>query len=338
MTRNYGLDLLKTICAFLVICIHAPFPDLAGDILTPIARIAVPLFFMITGYYYSHTKERQKEKKQIIKIFKLFASANILYIFWSFVKAFISGESVTAFISNTFSVKSILQFMLFNESPFSGHLWYLGAILYVLVIIFLFEKKWSRQKLYPLIPVLLLMDLALGKYSLLLFGQSVPFVFIRNFICVGLPYFLIGDMLKTRNIRMKPAKSALLSLVFVITTLAERFILGYFNVNATRDHYISTTLLAVSLFLLALHFSGKPNNRIHESLCHTGANLSSGIYILHPIFIVIISKAVEFISRYINLSVVYSYTAPFVVMIVTTVAIWVYKLITNKIKTKKSAK
>ncbi len=338
MTRNYGLDLLKTMCAFLIICIHAPFPGLVGDIFTPLTRIAVPLFFMITGFYYSRTKERQKEKKQISKIFKLFASANILYLFWSLVIAFISGESITTFISNSFSVKSILQFLLFNESPFGAHLWYLGAILYVLIIIFLFEKKWNRQKLYPIIPVLLFLDLALGKYSLLLFGQSIPYVFIRNFLCVGLPYFLIGDMINTYSIKMKPKNASLLSIIFIATTLTERFVLGYFNLNATRDHYISTTLLAVSVFLLAVHFDDKQNSKIYDGLYYIGANLSSGIYILHPIFIVIMSKAVGFISRYINIRVVYSCIAPFAIMVITTIAVWIYHLVINKIKAKTHTK
>lgn len=242
------------------------------------------------------------------------------------------------FISNSFSVKSILQFVLFNESPFGAHLWYLGAILYVLIIIFLFEKKWHRQKLYPLIPVLLLFDLALGKYSLLLFGQSVPYFLIRNFLFVGLPYFLIGDMLNTRNIKIKPKNSLLLSIVFIITTLTERFLLGYFNVNAVRDHYISTTLLAISVFLSAVHFDKKRNNIIYDGLCYTGANLSSGIYILHPVFITIMAKAVGFMSKYINISIAYSYIAPFAIMVVTTIAVWVYHLVTNKIKAKISTK
>lgn len=338
MTRNYGLDLLKTVCAFFIICIHASFPGLAGDIFTPLTRIAVPLFFMITGFYYSRTKERQKEKKQISKIFKLFISANILYLFWSLAITLISGESITMFISNSFSVKSILQFVLFNESPFGAHLWYLGAILYVLIIIFLFEKKWHRQKLYPLIPVLLLFDLVLGKYSLLLFGQSVPYFLIRNFLFVGLPYFLIGDMLNTRNIKIKPKNSLLLSIVFIITTLTERFLLGYFNVNAVRDHYISTTLLAMSVFLLAVHFDKKRNKKIYDGLCYIGANLSSDIYILHPIFITIMAKAVGFMSRYINISVAYNYIAPFAIMMVTTIAVWIYHLVINKIKAKISTK
>ncbi|MBQ1991839.1 MAG: acyltransferase family protein, partial [Clostridia bacterium] len=112
MQRNNGLDLLKTICAFMIICVHAPFPGLLGDIFTPLARIAVPVFFMITGYYYSLTKERKKEKKQIIKVLKLFLSANVLYVFWSLVKVVMNGDSITAFIGDVFSIKTILGFLV----------------------------------------------------------------------------------------------------------------------------------------------------------------------------------------------------------------------------------
>ena len=52
--RNLGVDILKFLCAFLVVMIHAPIQGVS-QYTTPIARIAVPIFFMITGYYYSIT-------------------------------------------------------------------------------------------------------------------------------------------------------------------------------------------------------------------------------------------------------------------------------------------
>lgn len=241
MHRNHGLDLTKTICAFMIICIHTPFPGLLGKIIIPLTRIAVPLFFMITGYHYSITKERKHEKKQLYKIFRLFVGANLLYFAWFLLRTWISNDSVITEIGKAFGVKSILKLILLNESPFSGHLWYLGAILYVLLIIMFFERKWNRQKLYPIVPFLLLTDIVFGKYSLLLFGQTIPYVLVRNFFCVGLPYFLIGDWLYTRNIRIKSDKSVLFIFVFAFTTLVERFLLGVFSANAKRDHYISTT-------------------------------------------------------------------------------------------------
>jgi len=332
MERNKGLDLLKAICAFLIICIHSPFPGVMGEVFTPLTRIAVPIFFMISGYYYSHIKEYKKEKKQIVKILKLFFSANILYFIWSLIFTFISGDSISLYIGKVFGLKSIIKFVLFNDSPFGGHLWYLGAILYVLLIVFVVEQKWNRSKLYPLIPVLLLLDLVLGKYSLLLFGKSVSTIFVRNFLCVGLPYFLIGDMLNTRKIKISSNKSLLLSLLFVLTTLLEKFLLVSFDVNAVRDHYISTTLLAVCVFMWAVQFDSRSNKKWYSALCFMGANLSTNIYILHPIIITVMIVIVKYVSGYIYLESVYNYIAPFLILIVAAFASWIYNFALTKTK------
>ena len=104
MERNHGLDFLKALCSFMVICIHTPFPGLMGNIITPLTRIAVPLFLMITGYYYSCMIERKNEKKQLLKILRLFISANCLFFAWSLLKSFLSGDSVITNIGNMFSI------------------------------------------------------------------------------------------------------------------------------------------------------------------------------------------------------------------------------------------
>lgn len=334
MKRNHGLDLLKVICSFMVICLHTPFPGFIGKITIPLTRIAVPLFFMITGYYYSSTIQRKKEKKQLKKIFHMFVGANLLFFAWSLIKSYTANDFTLITISNMFSMKSMLKFVLLNESPFSGHLWYLGAILYVLLIVFVFERKWDRQKLYPIVPFLLLTDLVFGKYSLLLFGQVIPYILVRNFLFVGLPYFLIGDMLYRYNTRINPKKAVLLIIVFSCTTLFERAILGAFNLNAERDHYISTTFLAVFVFLLAVQSNGKRNHKWYDTLCYIGSRLSSSIYMIHPIFITIIAKVISVLSHYIPLSIAYSYMAPFVVFIFTTIVSWMLHSVAEKSKMK----
>lgn len=70
MRRAGYVDILKALCAFLVVCIHAPFPGIVGDYFTALSRVAVPIFFMITGYYYAYTVKQNKSINQIIKIFK----------------------------------------------------------------------------------------------------------------------------------------------------------------------------------------------------------------------------------------------------------------------------
>jgi hypothetical protein len=214
-----------------------------------------------------------------------------------------------------------------------GHLWYLFALFYVLLIVFLFEKKWSRQKLYPLIPVLLLLDLVFGKYSRLLFGVAIPQIVVRNFICVGLPFFLLGDLIKTRKISMNPRKAMALAAVFAFTTLVERFLVGYFHVNAQRDHYISTIFSAVCVFLLAVQFDCKPN-KCCNALAYIGEKLSSAIYILHPIFITVLSYVVARISQNIPIYSAYRYVAPLIVMFATAFASWIYYITVKKVKDK----
>lgn len=172
--RNNSLDALKTICAFLVICIHVPFPGIVSEIITSLARIAVPIFFMITGYFYNKTDK--KPFKQIKKVIILIILSNLLY----FIPDILKNEN----ISTVFSLKNILSFIIFNESPFAGHLWYLNALLYVLIIVYFADKLKVRKFLYYAIPILLAIDLILGKYSILLFGQQFPYIIIRNFLFV----------------------------------------------------------------------------------------------------------------------------------------------------------
>lgn len=44
LLRAEQIDALKAVCAFLVVCIHAPFPGKIGEYFTSLTRIAVPIF------------------------------------------------------------------------------------------------------------------------------------------------------------------------------------------------------------------------------------------------------------------------------------------------------
>ena len=68
--RNNSIDNLKAICTFLIVCIHVPFPGEIGAYFITLTRIAVPIFFMITGFFYLDIIFYHKEVKQIKKIFR----------------------------------------------------------------------------------------------------------------------------------------------------------------------------------------------------------------------------------------------------------------------------
>ncbi len=72
--RNSGIDILKVICSFLVICIHKRFLGVAGEYIRALSRVAVPVFFIISGYYLQMKSEDymgRGGKKRLFKILKL---------------------------------------------------------------------------------------------------------------------------------------------------------------------------------------------------------------------------------------------------------------------------
>lgn len=67
---------------------------------------------------------------------------------------------------------------------------------------------------------------------------------------------------------------------------AERFVLVSAGLNATRDHYLSTTFLAICLFVYTLK-----SNWHNKGLAVIGRKCSTWLYIIHPIFITAFSVA-----------------------------------------------
>ena len=270
INRNVNLDILKAVCCFLVVCIHAPFPGKLGDAVITFARIAVPVFFMISGYFYN----RANLDKQIRKVGKLVVQINLLYFSAGGGYELISKESFR------YGFDDFVEFILFNESPFysAGHLWYMNALLYVLIVLKMIDIKY----LCPFAPVLLLGDLLLGKYSYFVFGTEFPYYYARNFLFVGIPYFCLGYLIRTVNLRLKPKICLLLSILVAFANLIEKKVLIDIGCIGSREHYFFTTILAVLILICALNSKCAMDNCVAV----IGRSYSSQIYVLHPLVMV----------------------------------------------------
>ena len=180
-----------------------------------------------------------------------------------------------------------------------------------------FLKQYNLVKwFYCAIPVLLLTDLCLGKYSLVLWHKEIPFICVRNFLCVGMPYFGIGMLIKKYSetllgIKYLPMLTSGGVFLFSLTSLAENRLLTALDLNATRDHYASSTLLAVSLVLFSLSAKQVGKN----GLSKLGEKDSLYIYIFHPLFIMFFSTANKYLPYFWQTT--YLYWSPVIVLIVT---------------------
>lgn len=89
-----------------------------------------------------------------------------------------------------------------------------------------------------------------------------------------------------------------------------------------REHYLSTTFLAICLFVFALSFKNVHSSKVSQ----LGERDSLYIYVFHPLFIMILPMIVK--RSPIDAVSFYQYVAPFVVLVVTVV----FTILLRKIK------
>lgn len=265
---------------------------------------------MISGYFYN----QESGMKQIRKVAILFVEANLIYCVWSYFYGAVSG------IFPVISFDTLLKFVFLNESPFSGHLWYLGAVLYTQIVIYFLEKWQLKRAIYMTIPILLLTDIVFGKYSILLFGREFDYLLVRNWLFVGIPFFSIGMLMNEKKLRIGWWGIP----VFTLTTILERFLLVRNGLNAARDQYISTIFLSISVLSFALEYKGSINNW----LAQIGNRLSAWIYIIHPIFI----TCFTFIASRIGIQKVWGYVGAVFVFVISVVFVYIGAEMIREIK------
>lgn len=257
----------------------------------------------------------------------------MIYLIWNILINLLKGQ-LAYYISSTIYIENVLRLVLFNETHFAYHFWYLGAVLYVLLImsaISTMEKSrsWNlRSILYAITPVLLIGDLILGKYSLIIFHREFPVILVRNWLFVGLPYFSIGLWLREQQeISNKLVTKSITITVIILaasTSILEHLILIGADLNASRDHYISTTFLAIAVFFFFKNYASSNENLFS----FIGRNDSTWVYILHPILI----SATTFGFKIMGMRTAYSFLSPFIVYFMTVFIVEVFRTLIIKLK------
>ena len=160
--RIYSIDTFRIIAAFLVVSLHVNWPvESMGTVVGDICRIAVPYFFVVSGYFY----HRDKTWKTIGRLLKYTMIAVVAYLL---VEGYMYGS--TSYITKEVSVLSNYKFWIGNVVPFCPVAWYLASYIYVLVISY-FVK--SKKVQYLLGIASFLFALISGPYSKFVFNNEV---------------------------------------------------------------------------------------------------------------------------------------------------------------------
>ena len=290
LARNKGLGLLKALSCFLVVWIHFgprgadnPLISSISNYSDAFCRIAVPIFFAITGYYIAGSID--KTKKYVIKVSIITIIALVVYgilyallhpNIWTYLRA----ESI---------IKWIGYFFLFNKtSPIGIHLWYLPAALYSIIIITICLQYQCGTKI--------LYTSAIALWCIANILNYTPYSdFCRNFLFMGIPSMAAGVYFRyNENIFQKIPILALLIVLqlLVFLEVALRYHLGLNE--AGRDIFIAVIPLALTY--IAFFKNLKLSSTIFNPFIYIGNKLSANIYLFHIAIFYLLTLFIEFNS------------------------------------------
>lgn len=296
--RNQSIECFKMIAAILVIFIHAKFPakvdaefpDNIGWYIDVFARIAVPFFFAISGYF-SYLSRGDKVAKRLRYMFVLNIVGTLIFVIY-----FLTQDP--DFVTKTFTMGKIAKWLLIHYNPVHYHLWYLAAMLFCYFVLWVYvtffnkDEEINYKPLYVIGVLLFAFQIAFGSHAQLS-KWVVSYFIYRNGLFFGLPMFVLGIFIhehEKRIITNFKLTTPKLMLVFFVGV-----IFGYIE---SKGVSLEEMPLGVVFEVIALLLFLAPRPKITKrpiltKLIATFGNASTFIYIMHPLFILLYKEYVR---------------------------------------------
>lgn len=287
-----GFDLLKGVSCLAVVLIHYNFKGVFGEEIKAACRFAVPVFFMISGYFL-HPYDGDEVRVDAImrKVLKLTRLLIVSTLAYGVLRWLITPSS--AFLGKFLSAAALAKFAVTNDGLFNAGLWFIGALIYCYFLVALLCRRESslRRILLLAIPSLIMMCVTqefsrvVGfKWNFLTLIGSEPKAVVclhALFLFRALPFFLIGSWLRWRTTairRMVLPCWVLWSVVVLgsVMSVAEYHLLG----NRLAQFYVGSYITALALMLWAIR-TGVCAGRIGRGLVWVGSELSMLVYLTH---------------------------------------------------------
>ncbi|WP_248790775.1 acyltransferase family protein [Escherichia coli] len=281
--RNNSLDLAKFVACGLVVSLHvgviSELGEFGAEAINAIARLAVPFFFISSGYLFGISKNKDI-LKNVDKLASVFIASCVLYAGLTLV---LSGFKVGPFVEKVFDVKTLYVGTYF-------HLWFICSMTFGYLILRFFDSR-NMDVTATIISFIILFaawwfDVVRSKSI-----EINTFFFFREIMSFS--FLWIGVLIARTGHKLKLSSSISLLLVSIAAIVAEEIYLketmGY-DVYSRQLPLFSIVAAYASLMLCI-------SINIRENLfSNLGKKYSLGIYIIHPIWIMFYFKLMSFAS------------------------------------------
>lgn len=338
--QNYYLNFWKGIACFGVVFFHIRFPLYTLDgIVQSMFRFAIPLFFMISGYFCYGEDREYVEKKLPAKAKRIFwinlGGCFLYFIIQLSIALFGNShgsiEDLIGRLHMMFNKEAMVNWLVFNEDPFIHIMWFTSALLYCYILFWIINHFDLYRLFYGLIPVLLGIHLVIGN-GLALFGIEITKCYYRNFLLFGLPFFMLGNWMHKHHSdiveKFSTEKCKRMLWAGLILGVAEWFLIGRHEV------YIGSILVVMSAFTLSIH---EPEKKENSFIAKVGEKYSLFIYIVHSGLMIVMERLAEkLIVPNSALYYIYYFARPFLIFGICLIGAWLFYKLLNMQKNRRN--
>lgn len=290
--RNSNLDVAKAIACIGVVIMHCSFPGVAGKFAAYLFKYAVPLFFMISGYFLykpSLSKEEKVKnlKRKIGHIFRILVTAELLSACFFIIKDYLNTGEYRFTLTYT-----DICINCFSGTFFNGTLWFLYSLLWAYVIIYIYKKITPPYLINVnlLISGLIIFVIHIFLRTIIKNMEFYDVRMFRNALMYGLPFILMGYGIRKSEMTAWYHKLAITNPIICISLYILGYIVSvgeYALTHTSIDIYIGTILSTWALFTFCVSAPIKIKNKY---LLIIGEKLSLYVYIVHIFVIEIFSS------------------------------------------------
>ncbi|PGS77202.1 hypothetical protein COC69_20675 [Bacillus cereus] len=295
MRHNVAIDITRVIAAILVITIHTdPLSHYSQDgnyfLVSVLARVAVPFFFVTSGYFFVlkvHIKHSLKENlsrvvqviSRLVKLYVIWTLIYFLFQMYSWIK---SGESWGFWL------------VYFQKTFFEGSyytLWYLPALIFAIAFSFVLFKLCKPRIVLGITLILFICGTFMQTYFDI-FGLKeffswyyTIFLTTRNGLFFGSFFVSLGmyiAYLKKRNSQKYNIVGLSLSFGLLIVE-----VFSVQHLTFTKGNGMWFMLAPATYFL----FMALMNINLEKHSCYQNLrSLSFLMYVSHGLFLILFSK------------------------------------------------
>ena len=328
--KNSTLELLKLFASYMVVFIHVLFYGQAGIVFDALARFAVPLFFLISGFY-SYQITTKKIRKRILNTFALLIFATLSYTAFNILTYILNNNAgeIIYYFRLYKNVDNLVKLLVFNIPISAFHLWYLYALLYVYIIFYILTALRLNERVIFIISFLLLLLQVLLGEVLSAVGIVLPTPFVRNFVVTGIPFFGMGLIAKKYEKQLCTVPDSVIVLSAVTGVFAAVFSRYAFGKN---ELYIGSLFILFSIVCVFIKYSTVQ----YPSFITALEGCSTYIYIFHIMILSVLNKIYAAYAIDINASIILKNLHPIVVCISSTLIAHFLTKVFQKARKKKN--